>query len=270
MTSPRLALVHADRPLGTVTVDMVAALRHRGATVEVLHAGADPLALSRGAPDYDLCVLKHSDELGLTTGAVLHASGADTFNPYPVVMACRDKAVVTHRLAAAGLPVPESWFVADPAAAAPLLAGGALVVKPNRGSKGEGVRVTGSAAELGGIDPAGGPFLVQRLHRPDGLDRKLYRIGEAVFCVARPWPATTDEDKRGELVAVDPTLHRIAVGVGDVLGIDVYGADVVHCDGQPWLVDVSSFPGFKGVPDAGRLLADRLLRAARPRPGARR
>lgn len=263
--APRLALVHADRPLGPVTVDMVAALRDRGATVDLLGAGDEPLALTAGLPPYDLYVLKHSDEMGLTTGAVLHALGAATFNPYPVVAACRDKAVATRVLAAAGLPVPESHVVADPPAAAGLLGGGPLVVKPNRGSKGRGVQVVRRAGDLDAIDPADGPFLVQRHHAPDGLDRKLYRIGDAVFCVARPWPAVTAQDKRGRLLAVDPALRRIAVGVGEALGIDLYGADVVYSDGQPWLVDVSSFPGFKGVPDAGGRLADRILAAARHR-----
>lgn len=47
------------------------------------------------------------------------------------------------------------------------------------------------------------------------------------------------------------------------MGIDVFGIDIVLSDGRPVVVDASSFPGFKGVPDAGRRLADYILDAAR-------
>lgn len=258
----RICLVHADRALGPVTADMVEALRAAGAEVAVLRPGRDLLALTDGGAAHDLYVLKHSDEVTLTAAAVLHAAGAATFNRYPAVAACRDKAVATRILASAGLPVPESHLVTDPAAAAPLLAGGAIVVKPNRGSKGRGVQVVRTTAELRGIAAAEGPSIVQRHHAPEGLDRKLYRIGDAVHCVGRPWPAVTPEDKRGVLLEVDDELRAIAMGVGEALGIDTLGADVVYAEGRAWLVDVSSFPGFKGVPDAGCLLADRVLRAA--------
>jgi hypothetical protein len=83
------------------------------------------------------------------------------------------------------------------------------------------------------------------------------------FSGIRPWPAVSREDKLGVLLDIDPLLRRIAVGVGEALGIDVYGADVISSDGTYWLVDVSSFPGFKGVPDAGHLLAERVLAAVR-------
>jgi ribosomal protein S6--L-glutamate ligase len=258
----RVAIVHADRPLGAVTVDMVAAMRETGAGVDVIRPATEPFPLTNEVAGRDLYVMKHSDEVCLSAGAVLHATGAATFNRYPVVAVCRDKAVTTARLSRAGLPVPESHLVSEPAMAAPLLRGGALVVKPSRGSKGQGVRMICGPGELSTIDPRTGPFLVQRHHRPDGLDRKLYRIGRRIFCVGRTWPASSLEDKLGEPIEVDTVLRRIALGVGGALNSDLFGADVVISDGRAWLVDVSSFPGFKGVPDAGRLLADRVLAAA--------
>jgi ribosomal protein S6--L-glutamate ligase len=259
----RVALVHADRPPAAVTRGIVARLSDRGVAVDVLHPGRDPFDVTRVGTGHDLHVLKHSDEACLSVAAALHATGAATFNPYPAVAACRDKAVATRLLAHLGLPVPETHLVAEPEAAAPLLRGGVLVVKPTRGSKGRGVQVVSGPAELAAIDPADGPFLVQRHHPPQGLDRKLYRIGAEIFCVGRPWPAVSREDKLGVLLDIDPLLRRIAVGVGEALGIDVYGADVISSDGTYWLVDVSSFPGFKGVPDAGHLLAERVLAAVR-------
>jgi ribosomal protein S6--L-glutamate ligase len=42
----------------------------------------------------------------------------------------------------------------------------------------------------------------------------------------------------------------------------VFGFDVVFSDGRPFVVDLSGFPGFKGVPDAPALLAAEIAAAA--------
>ncbi len=258
---PRIAIVHADRPLGAVTAATVDALRERGADVDVWSLGG-AIDVADLPLHHDLFVLKHSYGAALSVGAALHAAGAALLNPYPAVAACRDKALACSILARAGLPVPRTHYVTDPGAAATLLQHGPLVLKPNAGSKGVGVRVVRTVAELAEIDPAGGPFVAQAFHPPEGFDRKLYRIGDHVYCVGRPWPASTLEDKLGVPIDVDPVLRRLTLAVGDALGMDVYGVDVVVSAGEHYVVDVSAFPGFKGVPGAERFLAARIVVAA--------
>jgi len=258
----RIAIVHADRPPGSVTAATVDKLRRRGAEVDVWRIGG-AIDVADLRPHHDLFVLKHSYQAALTVGAALHAAGAPLLNPFPAVAACRDKAVACSILWRAGLPVPRTHFLGRPEAAIPLLADGPLVIKPNTGSKGMGVRVIRNPAELADVDPLLGPFVAQRFHEPEGLDRKLYRIGDEIHCVGRRWPATTPEDKAGVPINVDPQLRRLVVGVGEALGLDLYGVDVVLSGGRHYVVDVSAFPGFKGVPGADQLLAGRILEAAR-------
>ena len=43
-------------------------------------------------------------------------------------------------------------------------------------------------------------------------------------------------------------LRRLTLAVGEALGMDVYGVDVVVSAGEHYVVDVSAFPGFKGCP----------------------
>ena len=261
-------IVHAARKASAITTALIELLRSDGTEVSMLSSDTHLRELGGAIDPEALYVLKHSDDPSLTIAKLLHDAGARTFNDYRVVAECRDKAVVTQRLIDAGLPVPPSWFVADPMAASELLSQGPVIVKPNRGSKGFGVTVARSTVDLGAIDPSSGPFVVQRYHRPDGLDRKLYRIGADVFCVARPWPATTPADKLGSLLPVDAPLADIALRVGDALGIDLFGADVIVSEGQHLLIDVSSFPGFKGVPEAAERLAQRIRKAADSSPSA--
>jgi ribosomal protein S6--L-glutamate ligase len=162
----------------------------------------------------------------------------------------------------AGVPVPDTYVAAQATLLAPLLDGGPLVLKPVRGSQGRGVRLVRSRAELTRGDD-GRPVLAQRYHEPEGLDRKLYRIGDEVFCVERRWPARSYEEKVGRPIAVGPELRALADRCANALGVELFGFDVVMSGGRPYVVDVSSFPGFKGVPEAPGRLADYIAAAAR-------
>jgi len=244
-------------------------LEDRGATVELLypdHRLTDP---GRVRVNHDLYVLKSGSELALSLAGALHAAGASILNPYPVAALCRDKIVATHVLRAAGLPVPDAWVTDDPARLAPLLGAGPIVIKPYRGSGGAGVRIVRTEPELASVAPAGGPLLAQRFHEPDDCDRKIYRIGERVFGVKRVWPARTYLEKLGEPFVPGDELRQLAQRCAEAIGAAVLGFDVVVSRGRPYVVDISSFPGFKGVGYAAAHLAVAIEDAA-VRAGAAR
>src|SRR2546425_8664481 len=44
----------------------------------------------------------------------------------------------------------------------------------------------------------------------------------------------------------------ISLRCGRAFGIDLYGVDIIESEGMPYVVDMCSIPGFKGVPDAPR------------------
>ncbi|MBI5499326.1 MAG: hypothetical protein HY907_03720 [Deltaproteobacteria bacterium] len=245
---------------------MLDRLAAAGAIVEVIEPATAALELGTLRPASELYVLK---SLGTPAGgaiaAAFHALGAPTFNPFPVVSMLHDKVSALARLARAGVPVPETHVAGNPRALLPLLETGPLVVKPFRGSRGVGVRVIRSASELLAFPaPAGEPTLVQRYHPgDDGLDRKIFVVDHRVFGVRRRFPLRRYEDKLGEPFRPDEELLRIARRIGEDLGLDLYSFDVVVSGGRPWVVDVGSFGSFMGVPDAPRMLADRVLRAWR-------
>jgi ribosomal protein S6--L-glutamate ligase len=55
---------------------------------------------------------------------------------------------------------------------------------------------------------------------------------------------------------VSRELREIAVACGRILGLGLYGLDVLDTDEGPMVVDVNYFPGYKGVPGAAPLIAD--------------
>ena len=239
-------------------------LAGRGAQVEFLWPEEGMTDLGRMRVEHDLYVLKSGSPLGLSYAGALHAAGAAILNPYPVAAMCRDKIVTSHVLAAAGVPTPETWVTDHRAFLPALLEGGPIVVKPYRGSRGVGVQVFHRAEELEGADLEDAPLFVQRYHAPDGngLDYKMYCIGGEVFGVRRVWPARTPEDKLGRPFEPGEELVRIAQQCSAAIGVDTFGFDIVFSDGVPYVVDLSSWPGFKGVPNNIALLTATIERAA--------
>ena len=73
--------------------------------------------------------------------------------------------------------------------------------------------------------------------------------------------------KLGRLVGLDAETEDVARRCGDALGIALYGVDIIHHRGRPWVVDLSSFPGFKGVPEAAARLTA-LIDAQHEQPQA--
>src|SRR5437762_8124548 len=107
------------------------------------------------------------------------------------------------------------------------------------------------------------PVFAQRYHPPDGpTHRKIYSIGSERFGVVRVRFGRTPEEKRGHSFTLTPELEDIARRCGSAFGIDLFGLDVVESEGRPYVIDISSFPGFKGVPHGARRLARYIYEAA--------
>jgi len=76
------------------------------------------------------------------------------------------------------------------------------------------------------------------------------------------WPAETYEQKLGTPFTITPELREFALRCKNAFRVEIFGLDVVWSGGRPYVVDVNSFPGFKGVPDAALRLADHIYNAA--------
>jgi ribosomal protein S6--L-glutamate ligase len=242
--------------------EVVRLLRARGANVDVVYPDERMTELRALRVDHDLYVLKSGSETALSLAGALHSLGAAILNPYPAAAICRDKIVASRVLDGAGIPAPPSYVASRPEQLIPLLEHGPLIVKPYRGSQGRGVQIVHDAIELLENGVNGGPLFAQRYLQPEGRDRKIYRIGDEIFGVERVWPARSYREKLGRPFAVSGTLREIAFGCGSALGLSLFGFDVVISEGKSYLVDISSFPGFKGVPNAALRLADYIELAA--------
>jgi ribosomal protein S6--L-glutamate ligase len=257
-----MTMRHPPSRHSPITAEVVALLVEWGATVKLIHPDDELTDLASVRVEHDLYILKSGTELALSLAGALHGVGARILNPYPIAAICRDKIVATRTLERAGVPVPATYTAMHPCRLAPLLDAGPLVVKPYRGSEGRGVHVVWDPDELDDVPAGHGPVFAQRYHEPQGRDRKIYVIGGQVFGVKRVWPVRSFEDRLGEPFTITPELRAIALRCGEAFGLELYGLDIIVSDGRPYVVDISTFPGFKGVPDAALRLADYIFTAA--------
>jgi len=245
--------------------EVVRLLAAWGATAEPVHLGDELIELARIRVDYDLYVLKDKSDLAMRVAAALHAAGAALLNPYPASATLRDRIVKLRVLQAAGVPAPKTFVASHVDQLRAALEHGPLVIKPyrklSRAAPGEGIHVVRDAAELAALPPISEPVFAQRYHASDGPDRKIYSIGSEIFGVLRSWPARTHREKVGQPFTPDPELVDITRRCGAALGTDLFGVTVVESGGKPYVVDMTSIPGFKGVPDAARRLAEYIYAA---------
>jgi ribosomal protein S6--L-glutamate ligase len=238
------------------------ALIDAGVVVDVIHPTDRLIDLSMVRVEHDLYVLRQMSGLAFSLAEALHALGAAIVNPYPVSAALADKIVTWRTLHAAGVPTPETYVASRVESLRPLLDAGPIVVKPYKEGGGEGIRIVRTAAELAEVPRGREPIFAQRYHPPRGRDRKIYAIGGRLFGVKKVFPRHTEEEKQGEPFDLTPQLREIAARCGEAFGIDLYGVDIIESEDQPYVVDMFSIPGFKGVPNAPLLLAQYFRAAA--------
>lgn len=239
-------------------------LEQRGVTAKPLRLGDDLIDVARVRLDYDLYVLRNRTDLAMSVAADLHGAGAVLLNPYPISALLRDRIVTLRMLRAAGVAVPETFVASDVSQLLPALDGGPLILKaPRRARKRTNFVVT-NATELAALGPMEEPLFAQRYHPPDRpVDQKIYSIGGELFGVLRVRPARTYEDKEGVPFPLSSALKSLARRCGAAFGIDLFSVTIVESRGSTYVVDMSSFPGFKGVPDACERLATYIYAAAR-------
>ncbi|MGH8862019.1 MAG: ATP-grasp domain-containing protein [Jatrophihabitantaceae bacterium] len=268
-TSPaRLCFIVEDRyQHDAMPGEVIKALDAAGHDVDVLRPHSMLASLSRLDPidgdGYDGYVLKTvSSGPGLSILEAAGAAGGVTINDYRSIRLARDKGVAASLARAAGLPFPKTYFAARSALVEQVPAEMyPLVVKPNNGSSCEQIFRIDNAAQLAGLDVDDDGFLLVQRYLPNpGYDVKLYNTGDEVFSVVRRSPLHPGADVTEQLVPMTAEWRKLALRVGRVFGLDIYGLDVIDTPHGWMILDINDFPGFSKVPDAAQRIANTIVR----------
>src|SRR5207245_26972 len=155
----------------------------------------------------------------------------------------RDKAVATAVAQVHGLPVPFTYFVAHPHLLKQVPEQDyPLVVKPTNGSSCRGIYRVDSPADLATLAIAEADesfFLAQHYIDNAGFDIKLYVTGTEVYAVAKRSPLHPEVEVDKQLIPITLELRKLALDVGKIFGLDIYGLDVVEGPQGPVVVDIN-------------------------------
>lgn len=216
---------------------------------------------------YDAYILKTvSDGPGLSILEAAEAAGIPTINNSRAIRLVRDKAVAASYAHAHGLPTPLTYFVARPELLGQVPAADyPLVIKPSNGSSCRDIYRVNSPADLVTLHVDASDtrfFLAQHYMENTGFDIKLYVAGSEVFAVAKKSPLHPEVKVDKRLIPLSSELQDLALHVGRLFGLDIYGLDVVETKDGPMVVDINDFPSFGQLPHAVNLIASQIVRIA--------
>ena len=239
-----------------------------GHTVDILEPQASVTCLTDLAQQgYDAYVLKSlADGPGMSVLAAAEAVGIPTINNSRAIERVRDKAVAAAFGRAHGLPIPTTYFVAHPRLLSQIPpADYPLVVKPSNGSSCRGIYRLNSPADLVMLEIAEADasfFLAQRYAENTGFDIKIYVTGSEVYAALAKKSPLHDEIKE-TFIPLTPELRKLALRVGKLFGLDIYGIDVVETPHGLAILDINDFPSFGRVPRAVMRISEYILHAAK-------
>lgn len=235
-----------DKTDAPMLAEVIANLKAEGFDVAAEVEGTVAVSPEELGVEADLYILKSKNALWLEVAEVLDAKGARILNSYPASIDTLHKIRAASRLAAGKVPIPRSWVATDFSVIPDEMP---LLIKPNIGHGGAGIRIVRDRTELAET-PIDEGMLVQELITPIEDELKLYVIGDRVFGI-RKHPESGERER----VAVEPRFEDVALHCGRALGLEIYGVDVLVTSNGPVVVDVNYFPSFRGVSNAAGELA---------------
>ncbi|MER7708827.1 alpha-L-glutamate ligase [Kitasatospora sp. NPDC097605] len=269
-----------DHPLLAAAGALLTADGHR---VEALDP-ADPPATGTG-PLADVYLLKARTPAALALARSLEERGAPVVNPAAATELCQDRTAMAELARRAGLPFAPTRTAERPAALLAAAEAGELalplVVKSRHSRRHDLVTRVDDTSRLRALADQwpDEPVIAQPYLPSTGWDQKLWVVAGQLFC-ARRRSELADPADLGLVGHVGPPQGadgfgpddlpagraRLALRVGEVFGLDVYGVDLLDGPHRPVVVDVNAFPGIRGQAGAPEALAALALRTAAAGP----
>jgi len=235
--------------------------------------GEQAIAREKNFPLADLYLLKSHAPQALEVAHYLEQQGATVVNSWASSVACQDRVLMAERMKEANLPWPQTTFFPS---LEQLLSQSLstltfpLIIKSHYSHRGDLVGKIDSAEELQALAPRWNnePVVIQAFAASDGWDIKLWVIDQQIFAARRRTPLTPGASKEDIPLNTEELPEEwvhITRAIGRVFDLRLYGVDLLMSEHGPVIVDVNSFPGFRGVPGADvalvALVEDLLPRA---------
>lgn len=232
--------------------------------------GEQAIAQEQIYPQANLYLLKSHARQALEVAHFLEQRGALVVNSWASSLACQDRVLMSQQMGEARLPWPHTEYfpcLESLLAQSNLLSRLAfpLIVKSHYSHRGDLVSKISSVEELQSLAPQWRkePIVIQKFVAGDGWDIKLWVIDQQIFAARRRTPLIAGASK--EDIPLKPEKLPedwigMTLAIGRAFGLRLYGVDLLVSEAGPVIVDVNSFPGFRGVPEASDALVELIER----------
>ncbi|HEX6109182.1 MAG TPA: hypothetical protein VFZ02_07170 [Ktedonobacteraceae bacterium] len=236
---------------------------------------AEAIAEEEKYPLADLYLLKSHAPQALAVAHVLEQKGALVVNSWASSVACQDRVLMAQRMRDANLPWP---YTRSFSSLGSLLTDREMlaslpfphIIKSYYSHRGDLVDKVDSIEQLEALaaEWKQEPIVLQEFAAGDGWDIKMWVIDQQIFAARRRTPLEPNASKVDFPIAPEELpgewVH-IAMEIGRIFNMWLYGVDLLITEHGPMIVDVNGFPGFRGVPGADSALVDLVERIAQER-----
>jgi ribosomal protein S6--L-glutamate ligase len=236
---------------------------------------AEAIAEEEKYPLADLYLLKSHAPQALAVAHVLEQKGALVVNSWASSVACQDRVLMAQRMRDANLPWPYTRSFSslgslltdrEKLASLPF----PQIIKSYYSHRGDLVDKVDNIEQLEALEAEWKqePIVLQEFAAGDGWDIKMWVIDQQIFAARRRTPLEPNASKEDFPIAPEELpgewVH-IAMEIGRIFNMRLYGVDLLISEQGPMIVDVNGFPGFRGVPGADSALVTLVERIAQER-----
>jgi ribosomal protein S6--L-glutamate ligase len=236
---------------------------------------AEAIAEEEKYPLADLYLLKSHAPQALAVAHVLEQKSALVVNSWASSVACQDRVLMAQRMRDANLPWPYTRSFSslgslltdrEKLASLPF----PQIIKSYYSHRGDLVDKVDNIEQLEALEAEWKqePIVLQEFAAGDGWDIKMWVIDQQIFAARRRTPLEPNASKEDFPIAPEELpgewVH-IAMEIGRIFNMRLYGVDLLITEQGPMIVDVNGFPGFRGVPGADSALVDLVERIAQER-----
>jgi ribosomal protein S6--L-glutamate ligase len=226
--------------------------------------GVEAITEEEKYPLADLYLLKSHAPQALDVAHVLELKGTLVVNSWASSVACQNRVLMAQRMREANLPWPYTWnfstlgsMLSDREVLGTLPF--PLIIKSYYSHRGDLVDKVNSIEQLEALAPEWSqePVVLQEFAAGDGWDIKMWVIDQQIFAARRRTPLEANASKEDYPITPEELpleWAHIALEIGRVFNMRLYGVDLLITGRGPMIVDVNSFPGFRGVPGADSAL----------------
>jgi ribosomal protein S6--L-glutamate ligase len=264
-----VAILTEDRHLrNAAIIEACAAFESAGYQVQVVAPGPDDLFdIPANAPAWNAVLSRGRNQAALSILAATANLGVLTINTPRSIDLVRNKIAMQSLLSHHGMPLPRSWFAANPSVFRQVPSEYyPLIVKPFDGDGSAGIwylREPTDCELLARAPGEGTLYIAQEYLETGGWDIKLYGIGSRIWAVRKASPVSFPDvgpallrpSDDAELIDLDAQLSDIALTCGRACGLEFWGVDVALTSRGPFVIEVNDFPTYSAVPEAGALIA---------------